>query len=204
MTPGAGAVTVSFGMASLRIRTRRWTRQEYDRLLEIGVLQEDDPIELIEGRLVVAEPQPDPHARAVELVAEALRLAFGHGWRIRVQLPLALGPESAPEPDVSVVGGTPRDTPSGHPTTAVLVVEIADSSLPLDRGPKARVYARAGIGDYWIVNLLDRVLEVYREPSGRGPRGRARYAAVERLGADASLAPLAAPGATISVADLLP
>jgi len=168
-------------MTSLRIRTRRWTRQEYDRLIEIGVLQEDDPIELIEGRLVVAEPQQDPHARAVEL-----------------------GPDSAPEPDVSVVRGTPRDAPSGHPTTAALVVEIADSSLRLDRGPKARAYARVGIADYWIVNLIDRALEVDREPSGREVRGRARYTSVETLGADATLAPLAAPHARISVADLLP
>ena len=191
-------------MASLRIRTRRWTRQEYDRLIEIGLLQEDDPIELIEGRLVVAEPQRKPHACAVELAAEAIRRAFGRGWRVRVQLPLALGPDSAPEPDVSVVRGAPRDALSGHPTTAVLVVEVADSSLPLDRGPKAQIYARAGITDYWIVNLPDCVLEVYREPRGREPRGRARYTAVERLGADAILAPLAAPDVTLSVADLLP
>lgn len=191
-------------MASLRIRTRRWTRQEYDRLIEIGLLQEDDPIELIEGRLVVAEPQHDPHARAVELVAEALPLALGRRWRIRVQLPLALGPDSEPEPDVSVVRGTPRDAPSGHPTTAALVVEVADSSLRLDRGPKARVYARAGIADYWIVNLIDRVLEVHREPSGPRPGGQSAYAAVHTLDADAIIAPLAAPPARIAVADLLP
>lgn len=191
-------------MASLRIRTRRWTRQEYDRLIEIGLLQEDEPIELIEGRLVVAEPQHDPHARAVELVAEALPLALGRRWRIRVQLPLALGPDSEPEPDVSVVRGTPRDAPSGHPTTAALVVEVADSSLRLDRGPKARVYARAGIADYWIVNLIDRVLEVHREPSGPRPGGQSAYAAVHTLYADAIIAPLAAPPARIAVADLLP
>jgi Uma2 family endonuclease len=191
-------------MASLRIRTRRWTRQEYDRLIETGLLQEDDPIELIEGRLVVAEPQHDPHARAGELVAEALRLALGRGWRIRVQLPLALGPDSEPEPDVSVVRGTPRDAPSGHPTTAALVVEVADSGLRLDRGPKARVYARAGIADYWIVNLVDRVLEVYREPSGPRPGSQPAYAAVHTLDADAAIAPLAAPQARIAVADLLP
>lgn len=191
-------------MASLRIRTRRWTRQEYDRLIEIGLLQEDDPIELIEGRLVVAEPQHDPHARAVELVAEALPLALGRRWRIRVQLPLALGPDSEPEPDVSVVRGTPRDAPSGHPTTAALVVEVENSSLRLDRGPKARVYARAGIADYWIVNLIDRVLEVHREPSGPRPGGQSAYAAVHTLDADAIIAPLAAPPARIAVADLLP
>jgi len=191
-------------MASLRIRTRRWTRQEYDRLIETGLLQEDDPIELIEGRLVVAEPQHDPHARAVELAAEALRFALGHGWRIRVQLPLALGPDSEPEPDVSGVRGTPRDAPSGHPTTAALVVEVADSSLRLDRGPKARVYARAEIADYWIVNLIDRVLEVHRKPSGPRPGGPAAYVVVHTLDADATIAPLAAPQARIAVADLLP
>src|SRR2546422_714138 len=88
-------------MAGTQIRTRRWTRQEYDRLIELDVLHEDDPIELVEGRLVVTEPQHDPHARSVELVADALRSAFGRGWRIRVQLPLALGLDSEPEPDVS-------------------------------------------------------------------------------------------------------
>jgi Uma2 family endonuclease len=131
-------------------------------------------------------------------------LALGRSWRIRVQLPLALGPDSEPEPDVSVVRGTPRDAPSGHPTTAALVVEVADSSLRLDRGPKARVYARAGIADYWIVNLIDRVLEVHREPSGPRPGGQSAYAAVHTLDADAIIAPLAAPPARIAVADLLP
>src|SRR5574341_650191 len=188
-------------MASLRIRTRRWTRQQYDRLIGTGFLQEDDPIELITGRLVVAEPQRDPHARAVELGAEALRLALGRGARIRVQLTIALDPDSEPEPDVSVVRGSPRDAPPGHPTTAALVVEVADASLRLDRGPKARVYARAGIAEYWIVNLLDRSREVHRNPRGGG---RAAYATVQALGVEAAVAPLAAPGSRIGVADLLP
>jgi Uma2 family endonuclease len=185
------------------IRTRRWTRHEYDRLLEIGLLREDDPIELVEGRLLVAEPPHDPHARAVELAAEALRMAFGLGWRIRVQLPLALGAASLPEPDVAVLRGTPRDTPPGHPTSAALVVEVADSSLHLDRGLKARGYARAGISDYWIVNLVDGVVEVYREPAPERAR-RFSYREVRTARPGEVLVPLAEPAARMLVGDFLP
>ena len=76
-------------MGDRAIRTRRWTRQEYDRLIELGVLHEDEPVELLDGRLVVREPQRTPHAVATQLVEEALRAAFGTGWSVRVQLPLA-------------------------------------------------------------------------------------------------------------------
>jgi Uma2 family endonuclease len=190
-------------MTALRVRTRRWTRHEYDRLIEVGLLREDDPIELVEGRLVVAEPQHDPHARAVELGTDALRLAFGRGWRVRVQLPLALGRDSAPEPDVVVLRGTPRDAPTGHPTTADLVVEVAESSLALDRGPKARIYARAGIADYWIVNLVDRVVEVHREPVPDA-RSRSKYRTVQVVRPGEALTPLAVPAASVPVNNLLP
>lgn len=190
-------------MDGTRIETRRWTRREYARLIEIGLLGEDDPIELVGGRLIVAEPQYDPHARAVELATEALRDAFGAGWRIRVQLPLALGPASEPEPDVAVVKGTPRDTPPGHPTTAALVVEVAETSLTLDRGLKARGYARAGIADYWIVNLVDRVVEVYRDPGVDRPR-RFGYRSARVVRPDEALSPLALPSAAIPVGRFLP
>jgi Uma2 family endonuclease len=147
-------------------RTRRWTRKEYGRLIELGVLHEDDPIELIGGRMIVAEPQNTPHAVAIELAAETLRAALGPGWRVRVQLPIGIGDDSEPQPDIVVVRGAPRDSLRDHPATADLVVEVADSSVRLDRGPKARVYAQAEIPDYWIVNLVDRAVEIYREPGG--------------------------------------
>jgi len=184
------------------IRTRRWTRREYDRLIELGVLHEDEPIELLAGRLVVREPQHTPHATATQLAAETLRAAFGAGWMVRVQLPLALDDESEPEPDVAVVRGAPRDYVREHPSTPVLVVEVAHASLRADRTLKARLYARAGIGDYWIVNLVDRVLEVHRSPTG--PRPRPVYADIRRIDPSDSIAPLAAPAAGIVVADLLP
>jgi Uma2 family endonuclease len=169
------------------IRTRRWTRREYDRLIGLGVLDEDDPIELVAGRLIVAEPQNDPHARAIELVAEAMKTACGPGWRVRVQLPLALGRDSEPDPDIAVVFGSARDAPPGHPTTAALVIEVADASLRVDRGLKARVYARAGIDDYWIVNLVNRTVEVRREPV-RQRFHVARYASVQIAGVAAPVA----------------
>jgi Uma2 family endonuclease len=184
------------------IRTRRWTRREYDRLIELGVLHEDEPIELLAGRMVVREPQRTPHAVATQLAAEALRVAFGAGWTVRVQLPLAL--DDASEPDVAVVRGAPRDYLREHPSSPALVVEVARDSLRTDRTLKARLYARAGIGDYWIVNLVDRILEVHRSATGLGARRRATYAEIDRLGPSEAIAPLAALAARIVVADLLP
>jgi Uma2 family endonuclease len=184
--------------------TRRWTRREYDRLIELGMLDEDEPIELLAGRMVVREPQRTPHAVATQLAAEALRVAFGAGWTVRVQLPLALDAESEPEPDVAVVRGGPRDHLREHPSRPALVVEVARDSLRVDRALKAHLYARAGIEDYWIVNLVDRVLEVRRVPTRPGSRRGAAYAEVRRFAPSESIAPLAAPSATIAVADLLP
>ncbi len=160
---------------------------------------------MLGGELVVREPHGDPHTLAVELVNEALVAAFGPEWRVRVQLPVALDEESEPEPDVSVAAGRARDRREPKPSRLALVVEIADSSLALDREHKGSLYARADVPDYWIVNLVDRVLEVYREPApdATAPFGWA-YHVVRRLHAEESIAPLAAPTANIAVADLLP
>ncbi len=189
-------------MRSPAIRTRRWRREEYERAIQAGIFQEDEPVELIDGRLIVAEPQSSPHATGIELAADALRQAFGAGWRVRVQLPLALGEWSEPEPDLAVVPGEARDYRDAHPSHAVLVVEITGASVRLDRGLKAPVYARAGIPEYWLVNLADRAVEVHREP-GRDARGW-RYRSVERAEPPAILRALAAPTVPIRVADLLP
>ena len=184
---------------------RRWTRHEYERLIDHGFLDEDDPIELLDGLLLVKEPQHSPHRTAVLLVAKALERGFGEGWFVQTQSPIVLGARSEPEPDVCVVRGSPRDYVDAHPRRPALIVEVAQSGLRIARGRKAAVYARARIADYWIVNLVDRVLEVHREPMRPGPaRPHWGYAAIETLGADAALTPLAAPSARIRVADLLP
>lgn len=185
--------------------TKRWTRLQYDRLIECGVFQPGDRIELIGGELIVREPQRTPHSTAIELALDALRAAFGPGWRVRVQLPVALDEESEPEPDIAVVPGSPRDYLPSHPSSPVLILEAAESSLALDREIKGSLYARAQIVDYWIVNLVDHVLEVYRDPvaAPASPYGW-RYASVTtRQGADV-VTPLAAPRSRVAVADLLP
>src|SRR5229473_8289146 len=171
----------------------RWSRHEYGQLIDHGFLNEDDPIELLDGLLLVKEPQHSPHRTAVLLVAKALERAFGEGWFVQTQSPIILDDRSEPEPDACVVRGSPRDYAHAHPTRPALVVEVAQSRLRLARGRKARAYARARIVDYWIVNLVDRVLDVHREPAGPGPARR-----------HATIAPLAASSAGIRVADLLP
>src|SRR5512138_3779920 len=151
-------------MASYPIRNRRWTRKEYDTLVKNGFFNEDEPIELLGGQLVVAEPKGSPHSTAVALTVEALRVAFGSGWLVRVQDPIALDAESEPEPDVAVVLGHARDYLADHPARPALLIEVAESSLAFDRDHKGSLYARAGVADYWIVNLPDAALEVYRRP----------------------------------------
>jgi Uma2 family endonuclease len=188
-----------------RLHLHRWTRREYARMIDHGILDEDEPIELLDGLLLVKEPQSSPHRTAVGLVAKALERAFGDGWFVQTQSPIGLDVRSEPEPDVCVVRGSLRDYVDAHPTHPALVVEVARSGLGVARGRKAAAYARAGIADYWIVNLADRVLEVQREPARLRPaRRRWGYAASETYAADASVAPLAAPSALVRVADLLP
>ena len=174
-------------------------------MIHQGVFRPDDRIELLDGLLVVKEPQDTPHATAIDLVAAALRVAFGPGWLVRAQAPMAADRRSEPEPDVYVVPGAPRDYLREHPTRPALVVEVAHSRLRLDRTRKAAIYARAGVEDYWILNLVDRVLEVHREPARLDtPRRLWGYRSVQALGPDETVSPLAAPGARILIADLLP
>ena len=191
-------------MIESAVRMRRWSRVEYDSLIETGFFGPSDKIELLGGQLCVSEPQNSPHARAISLGLETIQRALAPGWHVRVQLPIALDDESEPEPDLAVVSGGPRDY-ADHPSRPALVVEVADSSLALDREHKGSLYARASLPEYWIVNLVDRVLEVHREP---GLDAGAQYGWAYRvrltLRADEHVTPLAAPTARIAVAELLP
>jgi len=184
---------------------KRWKRVEYERLVDKGVFVPGDRIELIDGLLVVAEPQSSPHYTATRLVERALARAFGEGWDVRTQAPIALDDASEPEPDVAVVRGDIRDYVAVHPVDPVVVVEVALTSLASDRVHKSSLYARAGRPEYWIVNLIDRVLEVHRDPapSPAAPYGW-DYSTMEALGPGDSVQPLAAPTARIGVGDLLP
>lgn len=151
---------------------------------------------LIDGVIIEEGPMNPPHAVTLGLVEEAIRAAFGAGWWLRGQLPLVLGLDTDPEPDLAVVPGRPRDY-TAHPTTAALVVEVADSSLDFDTEEKRRLYARSGIADYWVVDINGRRLLVYRNPRNGD------YAMQQSLDATATVSPLAVPTAVVRVADLL-
>jgi Uma2 family endonuclease len=186
------------------VTLKRWKRAEYDRLVDLGAFR-GDPVELIDGQLVVAEPQGSYHVTAVGTADDVLRAVLPAGWIVRTQAPLALDDESAPEPDLVVVSGTRAAYRDAHPRRPALAIEVADSSLDFDRHHKGSLYARAGVADYWIVNLVDRVLEVYRDPGldPSAPFGW-RYQSVETLAPPAIVRPLVIPLAPIRVADLLP
>ena len=144
-----------------------WDADRYEEAVARGIFTTEDPIELIDGEIIThMSPQKSPHATAISLLDEALRIAFGSGFVFRAQLPLRLGDRSLPEPDIAVVRGSARDYLAGHPRAAELVVEVADTSLTIDRGRKLHLYAREGVPEYWIVNLVDECVEVHRRPSG--------------------------------------
>jgi Uma2 family endonuclease len=185
-------------------RTRRWRRVEYERLVDIGMFV-GERLELLDGLLVVREPQGSAHAAIVAHVGRVLERAFGSAWHARLHAPLALDDDSEPEPDVAMVAGEPRDYLTAHPSTAALVVEVADSSLRLDRRFKEGLYARARLREYWIVNLVDRVLEVHREPVAPAAAAEGwRYRSLDVLRRAASVTPLAAPAVALPVDGLLP
>jgi Uma2 family endonuclease len=182
----------------------RMTRTRYERLVDAGIFGENDRVELLDGLLVAREPQGSVHAMVVGLVRVALERAFGRGYHVREEKPVALDDLSEPEPDVVVVRGGLRDYRT-HPSRPVLVVEVADSSLAFDRLRKGGLYARAGVADYWVVNLVGEVLEVYREPVGAVSRRVGwKYGSVRLLGRNATVAPLGASRARVRIAALLP
>lgn len=185
------------------IRTRRFKRVEYDRMIECEIFAPDDRIELIGGLLICKEPQDPSHANGARRVAAVLRRAFGPAFVIEPGSPIALDDESEPEPDVSVVPGTLEDYDSEHPSRPVLVVEVSLSRLGFDRRRKGSLYARARLPEYWILNLVDRVLEVHRTPRrSRSARYGWRYADVQTLRAGDAVTPVSAPTASVLVADL--
>jgi len=185
-------------------QVRHWSRAEFYQLAEQGYFQ-GQRAELIEGEIMVMSPQKAEHFTTLERVTEVLRNLFGEGVHVRMQGPLELGPHSEPEPDVAVVAGKREDYATQHPRTALLIVEVSDTTLMFDRTGKASLYARAGIEDYWIVNLVDLQVEVYRQPQPDATqRYGHHYASIWTLTDADHLNPLAAPAVTVAVAALLP
>jgi Uma2 family endonuclease len=191
-------------MSHAPLTLRRWKRVEYARLVDLGVF-EREAVELIGGQLVVAEPQGTHHASSISATDYAIRAILPPGWIVRIQAPVSLDDESEPEPDLAVVAGRPMDYRDSHPARPVLIVEVAESSHYVDRQHKGSLYARAAIRDYWIVNLPDGLLEVYRDPIPDSSAAYGwRYRSVVSLTRADVVVPLAFPSAEISVRDFLP
>ena len=184
----------------------RWTYAEWDRMVASGSL-DGQRVELIAGEVVEMSPQCEPHVLAISFTANILRIIFPEpAFWVRVQSPLRLGRSSDPEPDIAVVPGPPRDyLKSGHPHKAILVVEVADSSLDYDRDDKASLYASAGVADYWILNLLQRQCEVHRNPiADPAERFGFRYHQITVHKPGDSIAPLGALNSPVAISEMLP
>jgi len=184
---------------------RRWSANELYRLLDLGFFQAER-VELIEGDIIQRAAQGNFHALSIKLTEDALNAIFRPSYWVLVQMSLDLSPYSVPDPDIAVITGSPRDnTTKKNPTTALLIVEISDSTLAYDRNRKGSLYALMGIADYWIVNLEKGRLEVYRNPvvDQTAFYGYA-YKDVEVYAATDEIAPLAMPNALVKVSDLLP
>lgn len=183
----------------------RLSVEQFHEMINHGILTEDDPVELLEGILVQKMPKKPGHSGATRKAREKLKSAVPLGWFADSQEPITMD-DSEPEPDLAVIRGNPSDYIKRHPNPQEvgMIGEIADASLARDRGSKKRLYARAKIPVYWIINLIDRIVEVYTEPTGSGDkpdyRGRREYAEDAKV-------PLVLDGievAQIAVTDLLP
>ena len=191
-------------MTQTPLTMRRWSRFEYEKLIDRGVF-DCDRVELIGGQLIVSEPHGTYHSTALSRADYAVRAVLPAGWLVRVQLPISLDDESAPEPDIAVVPGELDDYLNAHPSVPSLVIEVADSSLSFDRKVKGSLYARGGVQDYWIVSVTERAVEVYREPHADPSAVWGwSYRSVRTLGPTESVSPLALPSVTIRVAAFLP
>ena len=184
---------------------KRFSVDQYHELIRSGLIEEDDPIELLEGWLIEKMPKNPPHNVATGLVADVLQSLTPGGWHILSQNSITLE-DSEPEPDAALVRGKRRDYTGRNPRPAdiALVVEVADSTLSRDRGFKKRIYARAGIVHYWILNLIDRQVETFSDPTG--PSANPDYRTTQVFG-PADALPLVIDGKEVGklcVADVLP
>lgn len=179
--------------------TRRFTVDEYHRMVEAGVLHEDDRVELLDGQIVVMTPIGSRHAATVDRLTHLFSQRVGNRAIVRVQNPIVLGQYWEPQPDLCLL--RPRDDfyASAHPRDAdvLLVVEVADTSASDDRERKLPEYARAGVAEAWLVDLERDAVEVHREP---GPEG---YREVNVLRVGDTLVPLLFPAASIPVDEVL-
>jgi Uma2 family endonuclease len=183
----------------------RFSVPRYQKMIETGILTTEDKVELLENYVVLKMPRNPRHDSTIQRMLERLFPHRPSGWGLRVQSAVTLA-DSQPEPDFALVRGTAADYDNRHPgpSDVGLVIEVADSSLLRDQRDKTRIYARGGVPCYWIVNLVDRRVEVYSHPSG--PAAVPAYHSFQTYQPGDAI-PLVLDGtvvATVAVADLLP
>ena len=176
---------------------RLFSVEEYYRLAEAGVLGPEERVELIEGEIVPMSPQDPKHSRALSWCNNLFSEHFGRTHLVRVQLPLRIGSHSEPEPDLGLLDKSLAVALEGHPTSLDFVLEVANTSLAYDRKEKLQLYAQARIPEYWIINLRDSLVEIYRDPQGT------RYADRFRRKPGDFLELLRLPGPRLAVSTLL-
>ena len=178
---------------------RLLTVQEYHRLAEIGILDEDERVELLAGQIVKMAAKGTAHGAVLKRTVELLQNLLWGLVLLSIQDPVRLNDFSEPEPDIALLVRDPLYYEDRHPTPSevYLIVEVADSTLRTDCGIKATIYAQSGIADYWVLDVNNRQLHVFREPSQEG------YQSIVVLGDDASISPLQFPDISFMVRDML-
>ena len=181
---------------------RRFTRDEYYRMFNMGMF-DGQRVELIHGEIITMAPQNEPHALTIAIITGWLSRGLGENFTVRCQLPVVASDDTEPEPDFAVLAGS-AESQRDHPTTALLMIEVADSSLAHDRR-KGDIYASRGVSDYWIVSLQNRQLEVYRNPvpSTESETGM-RYMSKAVLTQEQTVTTLNLPLPAVKVGRLLP
>jgi Uma2 family endonuclease len=192
-------------LQGLQAGFRRFTVGEYHNLIRLGILTEDDNLELIEGYLVHKMSRNPPHDSTLLRLNNRFVRTLPAGWLVRIQSAITL-PDSEPEPDAAVIRGDERTFDSCHPGPQEfgIVIEVSDSTLAGDRDDKARMYARARIPEYWIINLVDRQVEVYTAPSGPGVTPAYAARRDYRPGDAVPVTLDGVPAGSVGVSDLLP
>lgn len=185
--------------ASIQVLKRRFTVEEYYKMAEAGILSEDDRVELLDGEIVEMTPIGSSHAATVDRLTRLFSRLVGEAAFVRVQSPIRLSEHSEPQPDLALLKPRPDFYAPAHPgpEDVLLVVEVAETSVGIDRKLKIPLYAKAGISEVWLVDLDEERIEVYLNPSSKG------YGDVQRLRRGRGLAPQALPNLKISVSDIL-
>ncbi len=185
--------------SQVQTQRRLFTADEYQQMIRAGVFDEDDRLELIEGEITEMSPISSKHAGHVNRLSELLRERLRGRVLVSVQNPVHLGEYSEPQPDLTLLRPRADYYADSHPTPedVLLVVEVADTSVGFDRDVKIPMYARAGVGEVWLVTLVDKWIEVYREPTPQG------YLSMRRALPGAMLAPQAFPDDALAVGDII-